>query len=666
MKKTFLLCILLIGCLFASVAQVGTDIFKHNFNAVPAANPADDAKYKDEGLYYIYHSIIDDNFFDSDGQLQNLYLNHITVKLLNDEALDEFKVYEDIDLDEIYDLHARIIHPDGSMVYYTKDSILPKVTTKDNGKSDTTYNCTFSDLRAGDVFERYVTYISDFSSSGHFFFRHANSHKDYEYTMMFPGHLKLDLSLYNSNAKIIDTVLTKHGEEEDVSTRYIYIHLTDLPGYAGQSHASPLRYCPRLEYSIAFNLARSKNRITSTQGYLKDIYNYFHELDKNDVKAAKAISKNIKLTKDMSDEQKIRAIENYVKENYTCISFNNSAFRSIALLQQLHFGSSLAFTALYDQLFKVFKIDNQMVWTTDYDDRAFDKKFEGSNFYEEVFFYLPTVDKYLDPSSNVYHLGLTTPSYIGNTGAFLKEMTMGKASTYVSSYKTIPTLPATATFDTLLVNLSVNTANKTINGTESRTMGGYMAASFQYRMKDFELEDEESFIGHFLGFGNENVNVSGEKYENNKPSDIAVNPLKLSARFSTADLATYGSKQIEVTVGAFIGEQSECKDKGTRTVPVDIDWLHDSYRLITVTIPDGYSLSDQYKTLERAVYDTGNESTAQAAFIVKTEVKGNELLIHCYEYYKKLHYEPTEFEGIKNVWNASFEFNKAKVVFNKN
>ena len=169
MKKTFLLCILLIGCLFASVAQVGTDIFKHNFNAVPAANPADDAKYKDEGLYYIYHSIIDDNFFDSDGQLQNLYLNHITVKLLNDEALDEFKVYEDIDLDEIYDLHARIIHPDGSMVYYTKDSILPKVTTKDNGKSDTTYNCTFSDLRAGDVFERYVTYISSFSSSGHFF-----------------------------------------------------------------------------------------------------------------------------------------------------------------------------------------------------------------------------------------------------------------------------------------------------------------------------------------------------------------------------------------------------------------------------------------------------------------------------------------------------------------
>jgi len=666
MKKTIILCIILLECSLMSVAQVGTDIFNHHFNAVPASNPADDAKYKSEGCYYLYHSIIDDNFFDADGKLQNLYLNHITVKILGDEALNEFNIYEDIDLEEIYDLHARVIHPDGSMVYYTKDSIRPHVTTKDDGKNDTNYQCHFDALAIGDIFERYVIYNSDFSSSGKFFFRHATTHLDYEYTLMYPGHLKLDLSLYNSNAPIIDTVVDSHGDEADVSTRYIYIHLKDLPGYNEQSHAAPLRYCPRLEYSIAFNLARSKNRITSTQSYLKDIYDFFHEQDKNDVKAAKAIAKNIKVTKEMTDEQKIRTIENYVKENYIPISFSNPAFRHISLIQQIGFGNTLAFAALYDQLFKIFKIENQMVWTTDFYDREFDKSFEGSNFYDIVCFYLPAVDNYLDPSNRNYRVGLTTAKFTRNTAAFLKEMTMGKASTYISTYKKIPVVPITATFDSMYVELTVNTANKTLNGSETRTLGGYMAAPFQSQMKDFELEDEENFIEHYLGFGNENVNVSGEKYENNKPADIAVNPLRLSARFSTADLATYGSKQLEVTVGAFIGEQSECKDKGARTVPVDIDWLHDSYRCVTLTIPEGYSLSDQYKTLDRAIYDTGNEKTAQAAFIVKTEVKGNQLLIHCYEYYKKMHYEINEFEGIKSVWNASYEFNKAKVILNKN
>ena len=666
MKKLFLICIFLLECIFASIAQIGADILNHHFNAVPAANPEADAKYKDlGGLYIIYHGFIDDNFFDEEGNLQNLYLNHTTIKFITDEYLETYKLWDKIDMDELYDLQARVIHPDGSMVYYTKDSIRANVKTNDKGKEDTTYALTYQALGVGDILERCLTFRGSFTSSGHYTFRHPSAHLDYEYTMMYPGHLKLDLSLYNSNATIIDTLLDRHGDQKDVSTRYIYIHLKDLPSTADQSHAHSMAYFPRLEYSIAFNLARSKNRITSTKGYLQDLYSYMHNLDKNDVKAAKAIAKEIKLTKNMNDEEKVRAIESHIKESYHYANLGGDFFRHISTLQSFHFGSGLAFATLYDQLFKIFKIDHQMVWTTDLEEKVFDKKFEGSNFYSEILYYLPSLDQYLDPCYSSYRIGLPNPSYAGNTGANLQEMTMGKASTYIATYKTIPAVPA-VTFDSMAVNIAVNTANKTLTGSETRTMGGYLAAIFQTKMKDFELEAEESFIEHYLGFGNENVNISGEKYEHNKPADIAVNPLKLSARFNTADFATFGSKQLEITIGAFIGKQSECKDKGERTLPVEIDYPHNSYRLITLTIPEGYSLGEQYKTLDRAVYDTDDANTAQACFVVKTEVKGNQLLIHCYENYNKVHYEPSEYDGIRRIWDASFEFNKAKVIFSKN
>ncbi|MCQ2284407.1 MAG: hypothetical protein MJZ57_05850 [Bacteroidales bacterium] len=664
MKKLLLFVFIALFAMPSLLAQVGINIYDYHFNSVPKMDPKDDSLYKDDGCYYLFHNRVYDNQLGERGLVCN-ECNHYMVKILTEEMADKIKFDNFADTTIIIDYNARVIHPNGTTTFYTKDSIKLVTELNDEGKEDSSYKADFG-IKAGDILEYYLVVSSDAFISGNSQISSLYAIKEFNYTLIYPSHLKLDVKLYNSNAKIIDTVASYigYGNNEETEARYIYVQHKDLKPFREEPQSMRRRYAPRIEFAIAFNLAQGRTRLTSTNQFARNLYEAINDIEKGDIKAAKAIAKEIAIGKDMTTEQKIRAIENNIKKQYYALNINHEIFSKISTIKGMNVGNELAFLRLYNQLFKIFKIENNLVATTDISNKEFDKKFEGDNFMQEFMFYFPELDMYLYPMT-IFRMGLTPSDFTNNEAAFMEELSMGKATTYVPNYKKIKPLPYTATFDSLNVELNINASEKQIQGSETRTIGGYRAAGIQANMSDFEIEQEEYFIEQYLGFGNENINVTGEKYTNNKPEDIAINPLRLSARFSTSDCATYSSKQIDLTIGAFIGKQSKLDWKHERLLPVDISYGHYDARTIVLNIPEGYTLSDNYKKLDRAIYDTDNESTAQAAFIVKTEVKDGKLYIYCTEYYKQLHYEVSEYPSILKVWNAACDFNDVKIALIK-
>lgn len=669
MKKLVLAASLVMLICQCAFSQVGVNIFDYHFNSVPTIDPNDDVKYKEDGAYYFFINRMTDNLITDEGSLICYDCNHYMGKFITDEMAEKSNSKTFYDPTKVFDFHARVIHPDGTIVMYDKDSIRKVVESDDDGNEDTVFKVIY-DLKAGDIIESYTVVEGQPAITGGSILASSSifAVKDFQWTLIFPAHLKFDVKLYNTDETVIDTILKTHNTpdgEIDQEARYMYVHLTEVPPFRDEPHSMPAHYAPRVAFTLAYNLARGRSRITSVNQFAHNVYSTLYDMDKSDVKAAKSFVKEIGIDKNMTTEQKVRAIENHLKTKYHAYDINHSFFSTISVIRQMGFGNDLAFLKLYNYLFDAFKIDHNVVFTTDKNERAFDKKFEGSNFMQEALFYFPELDMYLYPMDKL-RLGLTNTDFTGNDGAFMEKMTMGKATTFVPTFKTIKPLPYTANYDSLNVTLSVVPTDKQLKGTVEHVIKGYRAVPIQANMADFENEQEDYVIEHYLGFGNENILITGEKYYNNKPEDIAINPLKLTAKFSTSDCATYSSKQIDLTIGAFIGEQSKMEWKQERLLPVDLDNTHYAAYRIILDIPAGYSLNENYKNLDRAIYDTDNASTAGAGFVITTEVKDGKLIINGLEFYKKDHYEVSEYENILKVWDASYEFNKAKITLVKN
>lgn len=674
MKKNILLAVGFMTIVNLLSAQIGADINLYSFSKVPEITREEEASFSKSDFVTLNTSIIYDYHFSDDGTFERSVSQHNILKFYTESGIDELKNDEFADSTSLIAFQARIIHPNGSMDFLTRDSLISIKDTENQNHTTTVnikYKINLSKLKPGDIFDYFLVLRSNMSYSGAKWFGSTNWIRDAEFTLILPAHLKMDVKVYNYDVKPIDTVLTTKDDEEENeddaltkdAKRYTYVAFHNIPGFKDEIHAESDRNKPRVEYAIAYNLSKGKNRITSINQYVRDIDNFMNNLDKADLKAAKKIAKSIKITHEMSEMEKIQTIENYVRSKYVVFEYGNVS--SISLMDKIGFGADLAFFQLFNQLFKAYDIDNRVVWTTDNQEKLFDPTFEGNNFFQEILFYFPDIDQYMAPGSNIYRVGLPPYFLTNNQGIMLDIFSTGGISSATPKVVNINPLPYNISYDSLNVVLSIEPTDKKITGSEERTFGGYLAAPLQYNMKHFEIEDEEQFLQEALGFDNENVNISGEKYFNNKPEDIAIRPLKITGRFSTADFATYNTNSIELTVGTFIGKQSKIEDKTPRVQPADLHYKHYFSRTITINIPDGYKLSEQYSKLNTAIYDTENEQNANAAFIVKTELQGNKLIIHCDEYYKQLHYDLADYPNIKRVWDASSDFNNQKITLIK-
>lgn len=645
MKKKIILA--LVGLLVSITiqAQVGLNVKKVKLGDIPIVTAEEDSLFKKDGLLCTTFEFAYDYYVNDENKFELWQYEHRAFKIYDEKNAKDLETFDfgTIDPESIYSLQARVIKNGEVVKTYTKKDLETKKDEDAAEDDNPNIILKLSEVNPGSIIEFIIVRKrSNIFEQDDINLQYTYPIKNIQFTIVMPQHLKPNVQLYNGTYPILDTVI------DSKELRYTTIHIDYLPAIEKEAVSFYNKYMCRVEYNIAYNLAQSRLRLNTTKDFVNEFYDNIQLTDKEIIKILKKdFIKKIKFPKDASDLDKVNIIEHFMKDELGGIN--------IGVVQ---------LTRFYVYIFNHYKIKYEIVVTCDKTLREFDKNFNGSNFYDNILFYFPSINHYLAPAQNSFRNGLIPLDYAGNTGIYLKTVEVGKEKSFVHSFKKIPNGPAEAGIDNLNLKFKIDPVGATLSGTIERSMGSYRVHFIQAFFKTFEVEDKEQLIDMFLTLDAESSNISNEEFLNTDPKDVGILPFIAKANITNADWIKVNNSTIELSVGKMIGKQERLDDKKPRQLPVEKEYQNSYLRIIEIEIPDGYKPVDLSK-LEFGVYDSEDPENATAGFVSSYKLEGNILTITVKEYYNKLFYPVSEYPLFKRVTNSAADFNDIKITLAK-
>nr|WP_315238482.1 DUF3857 domain-containing protein [uncultured Flavobacterium sp.] len=407
-------------------------------------------------------------------------------------------------------------------------------------------------------------------------------------------------------------------------------------------------------YSGAKNLNNFKEYATNTYERINPV------LDKKQEKAIAAFCKSIPESKD--PQEQIWNIENKIKKTIIYDKYTDSK-PSLSDVINTKQANSLDIIKLYTAVFKYFKIEQNIVFTSNRYKIPFDKDFESHENLNEFLFYFPGIKKYLTPTEIEYRLPLF-PNYLGNNnGLFIKEKIFAGVSMGIGevNFIEIPGTEITHDYMDITVDFTQDIENPLV--TSNMTYGGYSGLNFQ-PIKDFVSADQYKTM---LKNISENYTLQSEyktlTTENDGTEFIGKKPYKLNLTFDGKDMIQKAGPNYLFSVGQTIGRQMELYQKDKRILPIEIHYPHYYTRKIKIILPEGATI----KNLDKFVmnFKTDLDGKTEAAFTSNYTQNKNEITVENTEFYNLINYPLASFEQYKAVINAAADFNKIVVIVSK-
>lgn len=639
MKKSFILSVIILLSVFYSFSQVGIDLRKYKLGEIPTTTPEEDEKFKDNNIATLCLNYALD-YYVTDDKFELWELKHQAIKILKEKEIENFETisFGKLDPESFQNIQVRVIY-NGDVVksYSKKDLETSKKGEEEEDESEDYYpvcKIKLSDIKVGTIIEFFYTRIRpSVIQEGDYYLQSENPTKNINYTIIMPQHLKPHVQVYNGDYTVLDTVI------ESKAIRYTTVSIPYLTGLPIEPMSFHKKHCCRIEFNYAYNLSTGRIRINTTKDFVHDFFERSQLTDKKIIKIAqKEIIKKIKVDKNGSIEDNIRTIENFLKANI----FGIDGMQSIRI---------------YSYVLDHFDIKYEIVLTCDKNKKEFDKSYNGRNFYDEILFYFPEIDKYIAPMEYSNRLGLTPINCNGNSAIYLKKIEVGKNTSFTHSFKTIPITPKSVTVDELNLDLSINPSNGNVSGKIKRIQGGYKANIFQSYFKFFEGEEIEQIVEEIFSLGFESMNISNEKFINTDIKDIGVNPMISTADISNSEWAKVNEDgSIDVFVGKMIGKQDKLETTKQRVLPIEREYASSYKREIKIVIPEGYKV-DTIAAIYLEQYDSDDQSKATARFYAYYDNDGKHILVKVIEYYDNLFYAAEDFNLIQRVTDLAAAFN---------
>lgn len=405
---------------------------------------------------------------------------------------------------------------------------------------------------------------------------------------------------------------------------------------------------------------RSKN-INNFKEFATIIYERMHPvLDKKQQKALDNFCKTIPKSNDLQEQ--IWNIENKIKKTIAYERYIDSKETLSAVIESKQ-ASQTDILKFYLAVFKNFKIENNMVFTSDRYKVPFDKDFESYENLNEILFYFPTLNKYLTPTEIEYRIPLFPETIANNNGLFIKEKIFAGVAMGIGEINFIEIPGSDVTHD--IMNITIDFTQDIENPlvTSELNFGGYSGLNFQ-PLKDFtSAEQYESILKSIAENYTSEAEFKTLSTENDGTDFIGKKPFVLKVSFDGKDLIQKAGENYLFSVGATIGRQMEFYQENKRALPVEINYPHYYTRTIKIVLPKGATV----KNLEKFAMDfkTQINGKTEAAFISKYSKTGDEILVENSEYYHIMNYPLEKFEDYKAVINAAADFNKIVIVVTK-
>ncbi|SHG14321.1 DUF3857 domain-containing protein [Flavobacterium defluvii] len=476
---------------------------------------------------------------------------------------------------------------------------------------------------------------------------------EFNFELIAPAHLVFKTKSYNG---LSEPVL---DDKKFENKKVLSISEKDIPALKDDEAYSNWDVKIKLfRYKLDANLYNGGKNLSNFKEYATRTYELINPvLDKKQEKAINSFCSNIPVSKD--PQEQIWNIENKIKKTIIYDKYTDSKDGLSDIISSKQ-ANSLDIIKLYVAVFKYFKIEQNLVFTSNRYKVPFDKDFESYENLDEFLFYFPSIKKYLTPTEVEYRLPLF-PSYLGNNnGLFIKEKVFAGLSMGIGeiNFIEIPGTEITHDYMDITADFTKDIENPLI--TSHMTYGGYSGLNFQ-PIKDFVSNDQYQTM---LKTISENYTLQTEyktlTTENDGTEFIGKKPYKLNLTFDGKDMIQKAGGNYLFSVGQTIGKQMEFYQENKRVLPIEIDYPHYYTRKIKIILPEGATI----KNLDKFVMDFKTElnGKTEAAFTSNYSQNKNEVIIENTEFYNIINYPLSSFDQYKAVINAAADFNKIVVI----
>lgn len=619
---------------------------------IPVFTP-DTTDKKSPFVYLFIDKTVDYQVDPKTSEITVYYLVH-TLKWLNDDKSveDNNKIYISVGSEQnVVQIKTRVID-DGKIGFEATQKDFIEV--EEDGKK---YNkIALKGVKKGVMVETITAYKIGNELYGEEMFQFGVPVKKASYTLITPEHLKFNHKIYNGNGTITDSVVDKR--------RFAYVAFKSIPAFDDEEsytlgNANKLR----VEYAFAQNVStKKKNAKWPEMGRI--FFDRMNGQYENNQKDLDKILAKINLKKINTLEEKIFAIENYIKTNIAS-EVNAPEPESFMDILKMKYTYPFKINQLYTQLYRKAGINCELVVTCKKDYKRFDPEFDSWAYLKNVLFYFPDINAYLDPQAEMYRLGRINSDFVEQSALFVKTITIGDLVSASASIRLIQPPPPSLDIENYTFSLSPDLVKGTID--YYREMSHY--ADQGLRGAYYALDDvkrKELFEGFLKGMATEAkvVEYNVQNYNITNYSEYQ-KPFIVQGKIETEHyIETADATKILLKVGELIGQQMEMYQAKPRLDPIDIPYAHNYKRTITVIIPSGYEVKGADKLNINHTYNNA-AGKPSFGFVSSYKIEDNKFIITCNEYYYDLTYPTTQFNAYKEVINDAADFNKISILLEK-
>lgn len=651
MSPKKLLCLLILLTNIAS-AQVTTNFAYKSYTW--EANPklsAVSEKEMENDYVFIKDKTIVEYAYETSGDLVRYFTRHVVIHFNNKKGVEDMnKVYissENI-LDEM-ELKARTITPTGKVIPFDKNSV--KRVDDLEGQGAFIF-FAMEGVEVGAEIEYIYTNKVTPTLFGSWKVQSEIIRKNYSIDIYSPSNLVFEAKGYNGFPEFkTDTTL------EDKNHIYSSIEIVD--GLLEEKYSAYEANKMRFDLTLAYNYAQGKSRMYTWEYCGSNLFDRLFSFEKAELKAIEKLIDKLKLKGMKSDEEKIRALETYLKTNINTSVEDNTVDKVL----DLKHGTVLNLQSIYIGVAKVLNIPFESVITSDRTENKFDSSFPSWNNLDEVLMYYPGIDKYLSPSSYSSRLGFPPPDLTYNKGLFIKETGLGDIKTAITKIKTIepPSYKLSSNNIHAVIQFDPETFTPKVNF--KHDFSGYAAYYIQPDLFYIEPAQKNETIENLAKHIGKETIVKSSKLTGDAKEDILVNPLVIESEIETPKLVESAGNKYLFNVGAIIGPQVEMYQDKKRNFDGEISYAHSFTRIIEIKIPAGYKIKNLEDIKINKMFTVANKTTS--TFTSDYTLSGDNLKITAYEDYQEIIYTKDKIEDFKGVINAAADFNKVVLIFEK-
>lgn len=598
-----------------------------------------------EGAVIIKDTRIIEYAMGEDARLYMAKTLHKIIRVNSDKAMEEYnKVYVPVTNQKILSVKARSIAKSGKIVEMDNNSMKE---LKNVGEYGNFKIFAIEGLEKGGEVEYMYTLLSSPKESGREVMQSDVKVKQATLEILSPRNVEVVTQSYNGFPQ-----LDVQGKTKIILTA----KAENIPALRDEEYATRKANLMKVDYKIAsFTNMYGTTVDVSSWRVITERYNkvVFEEKPKEYNKVAKLL-KNLKIER-MNEEQKIKAIEQYIKNAITLRDGSGEEYISIEDILSNKFGNELGLIRLYQLCLKTAGVANyQVLVSSNRYEARFDEFFASFNNLQHFLLYFPKYHKYLSPANVEYRYGMAPYMFANNHSLVLNSAAVhyiDGADTTLNYIRKDVRLTFPAEMDYAEMNVAY-----AWNGHRAAGMRG----AYHYQNE----QGKEEFIKGNLSSGMEDAQIISKKLINEKMDHSAENQeFVLQSSLKAGSLMEKAGNDIIFNVGRVIGKQTELYQENERQQDIDMSHPIQYTYQISFAIPAGYTV----KGMDDLVMDhyllEKKEKIAQ--FAANYTIHGQTVTILVKEFYTQSEYTKKNYDAFRKVINAAADFSKTVLVFER-